>query len=263
MLVAYTDDTLIATRKRSPLDRSVLARALAALDGMGAKAIGVDILIDQPQDEDPEPAGRAQGDEDADLFCLRAGRQQHEQHQLQSADISHRLPSLALRAARSTRRACISKPTSDGVIRRWEKTPASLPPRLVVAMAKAGASRMPMPLRISKAASASSARRAKSDRSIRRCRSTSLPIPQMAQALAGQVRGKYVLVGGDILDIDQFETPLTRFSRVRRPERRKDRARAASPCPIARPVARPFPAKGLGRRHALGPWHCSSSPPRR
>lgn len=53
-LIAYTDDTLIATRKRSPLDRSVLARALTQLDAMGARAIGIDILIDQAQDEDPE-----------------------------------------------------------------------------------------------------------------------------------------------------------------------------------------------------------------
>ena len=36
------------------LDRSVLARALANIDGMGAKSIGVDILIDQPQLEDQQ-----------------------------------------------------------------------------------------------------------------------------------------------------------------------------------------------------------------
>ena len=54
VLVVYTDQTLIAARKRSPLDRGLLARALRNLDGMGAKAIGIDILFDQPQDEDAD-----------------------------------------------------------------------------------------------------------------------------------------------------------------------------------------------------------------
>ncbi len=54
VMVVYNDDTLIETRKRSPLDRATLARALANLDRMGARAIGIDILIDQPQDEDAE-----------------------------------------------------------------------------------------------------------------------------------------------------------------------------------------------------------------
>ncbi|MES2699910.1 MAG: CHASE2 domain-containing protein, partial [Pseudomonadota bacterium] len=54
VMVVYDDDTLIGLRKRSPLDRRVLAAALRQLDGMGAKAIGIDILFDQPQDEDEE-----------------------------------------------------------------------------------------------------------------------------------------------------------------------------------------------------------------
>ena len=54
LLVVYDDQTLIAARKRSPLDRGLLAKALRSLDTMGAKAIGIDILFDQPQDEDDE-----------------------------------------------------------------------------------------------------------------------------------------------------------------------------------------------------------------
>src|SRR5262245_54173567 len=52
LLVVYNDQTLIKVRKRSPLDRGLLAQALRNLDGLGAKAIGIDILFDQPQDED-------------------------------------------------------------------------------------------------------------------------------------------------------------------------------------------------------------------
>jgi adenylate cyclase len=52
-LIVYNDDTLIQTGRRSPLDRTILAKALTRLDGMGAKSIGIDILIDQAQPEDP------------------------------------------------------------------------------------------------------------------------------------------------------------------------------------------------------------------
>ncbi|MEO9461325.1 MAG: adenylate/guanylate cyclase domain-containing protein [Marinomonas sp.] len=54
MLVVYDEDTLIEARKRSPLDRGLLIDALKNIDGLGAKAIGIDILLDQPQDEDGE-----------------------------------------------------------------------------------------------------------------------------------------------------------------------------------------------------------------
>ena len=52
--VVFTDQTLFQLEKRSPLPRDVIAEALRNLDGMGAKAIGIDILFDQPQEEDFE-----------------------------------------------------------------------------------------------------------------------------------------------------------------------------------------------------------------
>jgi adenylate cyclase len=57
-------------QKRSPLDRAILAKALANIDKMGAKAIGIDILIDQPQPEDAQLLADAEGDEDAGLAGL-------------------------------------------------------------------------------------------------------------------------------------------------------------------------------------------------
>ena len=50
--IVYTDETLAATGKRSPLDRTILAKALARIDSFHPKAIGIDILIDQAQPED-------------------------------------------------------------------------------------------------------------------------------------------------------------------------------------------------------------------
>lgn len=54
MLVVYDEQSLIDSRKRSPLDRRKMINALKFLDTQGAKAIGIDILFDQPQDEDEE-----------------------------------------------------------------------------------------------------------------------------------------------------------------------------------------------------------------
>src|SRR3546814_12155718 len=39
LLVTYNDETLFNTGIRSPLDRGILARALANIDALGAKAI--------------------------------------------------------------------------------------------------------------------------------------------------------------------------------------------------------------------------------
>ena len=52
VLVVYDDQALINLEKRSPLPRDALAEALRNLDAMGPKAIGIDILFDQPQAED-------------------------------------------------------------------------------------------------------------------------------------------------------------------------------------------------------------------
>ena len=54
VLVVYDEETLAQTGKRSPLDRVILSKALRNLDKMGARGIGIDILIDQAQAEDPE-----------------------------------------------------------------------------------------------------------------------------------------------------------------------------------------------------------------
>lgn len=52
VVVAYTPDTQMATGKRSPLDRTILAKTLTALDVMGARSIGIDMLFDQSQPDD-------------------------------------------------------------------------------------------------------------------------------------------------------------------------------------------------------------------
>lgn len=45
-----------AAKYRSPIDRGLLARVVERLDGLGAKAIGVDVLIDQSSEPDKDRA---------------------------------------------------------------------------------------------------------------------------------------------------------------------------------------------------------------
>ncbi|MEO0698301.1 MAG: CHASE2 domain-containing protein, partial [Pseudomonadota bacterium] len=52
--VVFFDETLYQLEKRSPLPREVIASALRYLDDMNPKAIGIDILFDQPQEADFE-----------------------------------------------------------------------------------------------------------------------------------------------------------------------------------------------------------------
>ena len=51
VVVAVTEDTLAALPYRSPLDRRFLADLLRTLEAAGVRAIGLDILLDQPTEE--------------------------------------------------------------------------------------------------------------------------------------------------------------------------------------------------------------------
>ena len=53
-VVSYDSATLETTRKRAPKDRGMLARALAVINSMQPKAVGIDLIFDQPQPEDDQ-----------------------------------------------------------------------------------------------------------------------------------------------------------------------------------------------------------------
>jgi adenylate cyclase len=53
-VVSFDSSTLELTQKRSPKDRALLAKALSVIDSMHPRAIGIDMLFDQPQPEDPQ-----------------------------------------------------------------------------------------------------------------------------------------------------------------------------------------------------------------
>ncbi len=218
LLVVYNDQTLIKARKRSPLDRGLLARALRNLDALGAKAIGIDILLDQPQDEDDQLVAtlRAMKTPVAVAFAetsVNANDIGWEQQQYLEAFLARLKGSKAQPAS-------ITLDDTFEVTRLWPKIEPRLPPTLGRAMlAAAGDAAKTLPgyegaIRYRRAAYA-----AQNDA---QPVYTSFPIdnfadPALAAAFAGVVKGRYVLIGGDIVGVDRVETTLTNFTGGARP----------------------------------------------
>ena len=210
-LVVYTDQTLINARKRSPLDRGMLAAALRNLDAMGARAIGIDILFDQPQDEDDEliatlramrtPVSVAYAEETVNADDITYAQQQYLEEFLARLEGSKAHP------------ASIALSNADGVTRVWPRMVPQLPPTLGRAMLAAtddGARAMPG------YEGAIRYRRPLGDPEdpdflplYSSMQIDGFAIPELAPALAPGIAGRYVLIGGDIVDYDRVETPLT------------------------------------------------------
>jgi len=208
VLVVYTDQTLINARKRSPLDRGMLARTLRNLDTMGAKAIGIDILFDQPQDEDEDLLAALRGMQTPVAVAyanLATNRDDIVYEQQQYLDAFQ-----ARLAGSRARPASIRLDNTFGATRVWPTIVPGLPPLLGRAMlADAG-----------EAAPAFTGYRGAID--YRRARFVDEPLfaalqidlladpdPEVLPFLAEQIRRKYVLIGGDIVDYDRVETTFT------------------------------------------------------
>ena len=205
LLIPYTQDTLRATAKRSPLDRAILARALTNIDAMGAKAIGIDILIDQPQPEDGQLLAAMKA-MNTPVWLAYATRDSSgvEIEQWQQAFMDNWARQLAGGQVRQT--SVRVEADSDNVMRRWPSLPAGLPPFMPLALANAPAGF---------AYHGSVDFRAPANRERRVFNSLAIDLfadPAVAPLMADQVRGRIIMVGGDLPDLDQFETPATRVS---------------------------------------------------
>jgi adenylate cyclase len=208
VLVVYTDQTLINARKRSPLDRGMLARSLRNLDQMGAKAIGIDILFDQPQDEDEEliETLRTMRTPVAVAYANLATNREdivYEQQQYLDAFLARLKGSKA-------RPASIRLDNTFGATRVWPSIVPGLPPLLGRAMLDdAGAA----PPGFARYTGAIDYRRAKFvDEPLFAALQIDLladPDPEVLPFLAEQIKGKYILIGGDIVDYDRVETTFT------------------------------------------------------
>jgi adenylate cyclase len=208
VLVTYNDDTLQQLGKRSPLDRHMLAEALRAIDAMHPRAIGIDILIDQAQPEDAELVAtfRALRTPTVLAFGTASSNQAqiaYWQEQFMRA-FQRRIATPNVRPASIK----MEPDPNDGVIRRWPEDRTGLPPLFANALTAehpefrsyAGSIDFRIP-------GTSEQDQVPSF--------TNLPIQfvtQMGDGLRSTFEGRYVLIGGDINDADDFETPMTRFT---------------------------------------------------
>ena len=213
VMVVYTDETLAATGKRSPLDRAILAKALKRIDSFKPKAIGIDILIDQPQPEDPTIIKAFQEIRTPTFLAYASASTAEDKMMLWQQQFLENFQKQI--AAGPVKPASIMIQTDDdNVLRSWPRLEKRLPDLLPIAMHPE-----------------SRASFGNYDRSIRYRRSTSnespvfgaIPIdlialdalfadPAKAELFRKQFEGKYVLIGGNIQDIDVFETPLNKYT---------------------------------------------------
>jgi adenylate cyclase len=228
VMVTYTDETLFATGIRSPIDRAILTRALAAIDTMGARSIGIDILFDSPTSNDDALVAQLRAMQTPTLLATADPASNPNNIQFQQAQFLNAFHRRVMTPR--TRTASIRLANDDdNVVRSWPGTRDGGPSLLTVAMARAGvgaiggagprttradhydhfggAIRFRMPL--------NSAVTAQDGTEVREV-FAKLPIdlfgdPATAPFLADQIRGAHVLIGGDIVDTDQFETPQTRL----------------------------------------------------
>ncbi|ASJ90514.1 adenylate/guanylate cyclase domain-containing protein [Porphyrobacter sp. CACIAM 03H1] len=208
VLVVYTDQTLINARKRSPLDRGMLARTLRNLDAMGAKAIGIDILFDQPQDEDEDLVATLRGMQTpvavayANLVTNRDDIVYEQQQYLEAFQ--------ARLGGSRARPASIRLDNTFGATRVWPTIVPGLPPLLGRAMLADAGEAVPA---FEGYHGAIDYRRAQFvDEPLFASLQIDLladPDPEVLPFLAEQIRGKYVLIGGDIVDYDRVETTFT------------------------------------------------------
>ena len=207
VMIVYNDATLEATGKRSPLDRGLLAKALTRIDAMKPKAIGIDILIDQPQPEDPALVAAFRSMRTPTWLGFASnGTNTVYMQAWQEAFLTGFLKSLAPGNVRPASIRLQDDP--DNIMRNWPSQPRGLPPLLAVAMAPGHP----------QFATYQAGIRYRLPKFVDRPVFDVLPIDlfandALAAALRPQVAGRYVLIGGDISDIDQFDTPATRLTK--------------------------------------------------
>ena len=201
VMIVYNEDTLKLTGQRSPVDRTILAQALETIDTAGAKAIGIDIFFDMPQDDDELLVTSFKGMKTPTFLAYDDAATNPEIDYAQHQFLSGFIDKLKGTNVKPTVIRLVTD--SDGVARRWSKLPEGLPPFFAMALAGAnpkfaentGAIRYHVP--------------AIPDTPV----FDKIPIeafadPDMAEALGPLLKDKFVVIGGDFIDRDRFETPV-------------------------------------------------------
>jgi adenylate cyclase len=204
-MVVFTDETLEATAKRSPLDRRMLANALTQIDAMNPKAIGIDILIDQQQPEDQVLIDAFKRTKTPTYLAFASNATNPDYIRVwQEEFLTNFLRQIESGPVRPT--SIMLQPDPDGVIRSWPPQPATLPPLLANSLT-------PIHPEFRQYQGSIGFRLPKSEEYPV---FSSLPIDifatELAPAMREQIEGRYILIGGDIQDFDDYETPMTKIS---------------------------------------------------
>jgi adenylate cyclase len=213
ILIPYDDETLALTGKRSPLDRTVLAKALRRIDSMGAKSIGIDILIDQPQPEDPVLVKAFQGMKTPTFLAYAASDTNADNMTpAQQQFLDDFLKQLAPGNVHPT--SIRLQAEADNVVRRWPQRVAGLPPTMPNALdpTNNGFRRFEGSIQFRRAADPTRGVFAKLP--IQSFISDDLfAVPEAAAMIADQIKGRHVIIGGHIVDTDLFSTPVGRLGK--------------------------------------------------
>jgi adenylate cyclase len=210
VMVVFNDDTLKNTQRRSPLDRGLLAQALTQIDALGPKAIGIDILIDEPQPEDEQLVAALRGMRTPTHVAFASNATNSEEIATWQETFLRQFQS-RLAGSRSTP-ASIRVVKEDDVVRRWPAHKPGEPPLLASSMAPHN------PAFDSYRGSI----RFRNPKFVNRPLYNKIPIdffkqPLFAPLFKRFIAGRYVLVGGDISDIDRVANPATFLNGERPP----------------------------------------------
>lgn len=220
VMVVFDDQTLIKAKKRSPLDRGILAEALRNLDALGAKAIGIDILFDQPQDEDDELVATLRAMKTPVVvgyanLATNAGEIEWEQQQYLESFLKRLEGSRAVPGS-------VRLDDIYGVTRRFPSIEPGLPPVLGRAMLiQSGNAEKTLPgytgairYRLNKFETDPLVNKLQIDNFLD---DGLMAIPEAREMLRQQVAERYILIGGDIVDYDRVPTPLSSTMDVKAP----------------------------------------------
>ena len=201
VMIVYNEDTLKLTGQRSPVDRTILAQALETIDKAGAKSIGIDILFTMPQDDDALLVSSFNKMKTPTYLAYADPVTNPEIDFAEHEFLNEFVGQVKGKAVSKT--SIRLETESDGVARRWTALPQGLPPFLAIALTK------PNP------------EFAKNQGAIRYLVPTTpdMPVfdkfpiesfadPATADMLQSFIKDKYVLIGGDFIDRDRFETPI-------------------------------------------------------
>ncbi len=205
-IVTYDEDTLLNTGIRSPLDREILANGLRSLDTMQPRAIAIDILIDQPTEND-DLLVDALNDMQTPTFIAFVTPESNPNLRLRPrqvdfmADFRQRITNELVQSMSVKLGA-----DNDNVQRSWPDQPADLPPLMANSLAPGHDA-----YRQHRGSIAYRRPFFENEPPFMKLAIDFFANGEEAAFMADFVSDRYVLIGTDLPDIDRFETPLTRL----------------------------------------------------